>query len=204
MQTGVDEQRSRRVVFVDVMDTLVKDPFYVGFPRFHDMSLEALFEAKDAEAWGRFERGEIDEARYVETAFKDGRWFDVGALRHMLETEYEWLEGMESVLGELNAKGVELYALSNYPVWYQLIEKKLSLSRFLSWQFVSCLTGYRKPDLRAYQTPLEVLSVSPDACVFIDDRRGNCEAAESMGIRSHPFQSAAACRAFLGEVGFLA
>ena len=196
-------QKNRRIVLIDVMDTLVKDPFYAGFPRFHEMTLDALFEAKDAEAWCRFERGEIDEARYVETAFKDGRWFDVCALRNMLQEEYAWLEGMETLLDELKGQGIELFALSNYPVWYELIEEKLSLSRYLSWQFVSCLTGHRKPHLRAYQLPLEALSVSPAQCVFIDDRASNCEAAESMGIRAHGFQSAALCRTFLQNAGFL-
>lgn len=193
----------RKIALVDVMDTLVRDPFFTGFPRFHGLSTEALLDAKDPAAWGRFERGEIDENTYVRTAFKDGRWFDVQALRQMLVKEYAWLDGMEPLLASMKARGVEVYALSNYPVWYQLIEDKLQLSRYLSWRFVSCRTGFRKPSVEAYQAPLLQLAVDPAQCIFIDDRTSNCEAAESLGIRSHRFTSVGACTAFLQRMDFL-
>jgi hypothetical protein len=45
---------------------------------------------------------------------------------------------MEQLLGRLKAAGYEMHALSNYPVWHQMIEEKLRLSRFLSWTYLSC------------------------------------------------------------------
>jgi len=53
------------------------------------------------------------------------------------------------LLHELYAGGVPLHALSNYPRWYQLIEDRLELSRYLRWSFVSCLIGMRKPCSRS-------------------------------------------------------
>ena len=82
-----------------------------------------------------------------------------------------------------------MYALSNYPHWFTLIENKLSLSRFLKWQFVSCNMGYRKPDPRAYTIPLKELGLSGADCVFVDDRGTNCKAAVEQGIAAIKFEN---------------
>lgn len=50
---------------------------------------------------------------------------------------YEYLPGMEELLSELSSAGVEMHAMSNYPVWYENIEAKLKLTKFLPWTFVS-------------------------------------------------------------------
>ncbi len=57
----------------------------------------------------------------------------------MQRTQYRFLDGMETLLTRLHAAGYEMHALSNYPVWYQIIEEKLRLSRFMDWTFVSCV-----------------------------------------------------------------
>jgi hypothetical protein len=36
-----------------------------------------------------------------------------------------------------------MHVVSNYPVWFQWIEEKLELSRYLEWTFISC-TGTMK------------------------------------------------------------
>lgn len=77
-----------------------------------------------------------------------------------------------------------MHAFSNYPVWYRMIEERLSVSRFVDWTFVSCRTGLRKPDRAAYVNVLNELGVSSKRCIFIDDRESNCEAARNVGIRA--------------------
>ena len=48
------------VILVDVMDTIVYDPFFTDMPRFFGMSFQQLMREKDPKAWVEFERGEID------------------------------------------------------------------------------------------------------------------------------------------------
>lgn len=47
------------VLLLDVMGTLVYDPFHRVMPDFFGMSLEQLLDAKHPEAWVRFEHGEM-------------------------------------------------------------------------------------------------------------------------------------------------
>ena len=64
-------------------------------------------------------------------------------------------------------------------VWYREIEQKLELSRYAPWTIVSCETGLRKPDIRAYQNACRLLDVAAEQCLFVDDRTKNCRGAEA-------------------------
>ena len=110
---------------------------------------------------------------------------------------------MEALLSDLRAVGTSMHAFSNYPVWYQLIERRLHLSQFLEWTFVSCRIGVRKPDPAAYRCVLEELGLSPDQLVFVDDRESNCEAARQVGITAVRFEGAESLREQLAEIGIL-
>jgi hypothetical protein len=45
---------------------------------------------------------------------------------------------MEALLQRLANAGAEMHAFSNYPAWWQMIEEKLQVSRYLDWTFISC------------------------------------------------------------------
>ena len=195
---------AKPVLLLDVMDTLVHDPFYVEVLEFFAMDLESLFAIKSKQAWFEFERGELDEAAMVERYFEDGRRLDLAGLRACMRAAYRWLPGIEPLLIELRAAGVEMHALSNYPVWFELIEQELGLSRYLEWSFVSCQTGVRKPDAAAYLGAAERLAVPAGACLFVDDRAKNCAAAEAVGMPALRFTDAVELRAALVERGVLA
>jgi polyisoprenoid-binding protein YceI len=171
------------VLLLDVMGTLVRDPFPDDVAAFFGLSAPDLFAAKDPGAWPAFERGELSEVELGERFFSDRRPCDVAGLKAALSAGYALLPGVEGLLAEVKAAGVEAHALSNYPVWYELIETKLRLSRFLAWTFVSGDTGVRKPNPRAYLDPAERLGRSPEECFFVDDRPKNVEAAAAAGLR---------------------
>jgi hypothetical protein len=62
--------------------------------------------------------------------------------KRMLHDSYQFVDGMDTLLQELNMKGYEVHALSNYSEWYQIIEKRHRLSQYgLKWSFVSCNSG---------------------------------------------------------------
>ena len=182
------------VLLLDVMDTLVHDPFHVEVLDFFGMDLKSLLAAKSRQAWQDFELGAIDEAELAERYFHGERRLDLAGLRACMSRSYRFLPGVEALLAELHEAGVEMHALSNYPVWWTLIEAELELSRFIEWSFVSCETGVRKPDPRAYLGAAEALGRAPGECLFVDDRDENCRAAEAVGMPALRFVSADALR----------
>ena len=177
-------QVSLPIILWDVMGTLVTEPFVHDVPRHFETTLEQLLQEKDPGAWIRFERGEIDEDEYCALFFRDRRAVDKAALKAAMQQSYDLMPGVEDLLSSLRRVGVPMYALSNYSAWYELIEEKLELSRWLSWDFVSCHTGFRKPEPEAYAVALERLEVSAERCVFVDDRAKNVEAARRMGMQA--------------------
>ena len=110
---------------------------------------------------------------------------------------------MEDLLTELHRDGFSIYALSNYPIWYEMIEEKLSLSRFLTWDFVSCRTGFRKPDPEAYLVVTQKLGVAASDCFFIDDRQENVDAAIELGMDAVLIENATTLREQFCQRGLL-
>lgn len=185
------------------MGTLVQDPFYERVPAFFGITFDELLEQKHPRAWIEFELGHIDESTFFQTFFADSRGFDHEGLKTAMVDGYAWLPGMEDLVGELADAGVPMHTLSNYTPWFELIEQRTGISRFLRWTFVSCTTGVRKPDPEAYLGAARVLNVNPADCLFIDDRKRNCDGAEAVGMTSILFESAAQLRSALVARGLL-
>lgn len=193
----------RPVVLWDVMGTLVHDPFYQEMPEFFGVSFETLLQSLQPGAWVEFELGERSQESFLQAFFADGRDFDRSGFIHAVRSAYRWMPGVEALIQELGETGCAMHAFSNYPVWYQMIEERLALSRFLQWSFVSCNMGLRKPDPAAYAHVLGELGVDARLCIFIDDRRSNCEAAREAGIHAIEFDGADALRESLRALGAL-
>ena len=181
---------TRPVVLFDVMGTLVHDPFFVEVPAFFGTDLRTLVQHKHPTAWVDFELGTIDEAELGRRFFADERELDVAGLKAAMVEAYRWLPGIEDLLERLQARDVAMHTLSNYPCWYELIEAKLGISRYMPWTFVSCHTGARKPDAAAYLQAAAQLGVPCDACLFVDDRALNCQGALAVGMHAIEFSVA--------------
>jgi HAD superfamily hydrolase (TIGR01509 family) len=190
-------------LLLDVMGTLVHDPFYEEVPAFFGMSLPELVKVVHPTSWIEFEHGRIDEAAYLSSFFRDGRSVDATELKSCLAGAYRLLDGMHELLDELQHTGIPMYALSNYSCWYSLIEERLELSRWVSWRFVSCDTGLRKPDRETFLFAARSLELPPERCLFVDDRKPNCESARSVGMPAIQFRESASLRAALVEKGVL-
>jgi FMN hydrolase / 5-amino-6-(5-phospho-D-ribitylamino)uracil phosphatase len=193
-----------RILLLDVMDTLVRDPFWVEVPRHFGLTLAELLPQLRPGAWVEFELDALDEATFASRFFADGRPVDAAGLRAAVKAGYRLLPGVEPLLHELRARGVAMHALSNYPRWYTLIEEAVRLSTWVEWSFLSCKTGLRKPDPAAYEHACRTLGVEPSACVFVDDREVNCAAARAVGMEAVRFTDADALRRALVERGVLA
>jgi HAD superfamily hydrolase (TIGR01509 family) len=194
---------SRPILLLDVMSTLVVDPFYEVMPSFFGMTLPELLRVKHPTAWVEFERGEMDGDTFLDRFFADGRDYDRDGFVEAVRGAYRYVDGIEPLLADLRAAGVPMHALSNYPRWFEWIEARLALSRYLDWSFVSCDTGVRKPDPEAYLGPVSRLGVAPERCLFVDDRESNCAAAREVGVPAVRFQSATQLREVLVAQGAL-
>lgn len=190
-------------LLLDVMGTLVHDPFHEDMPAFFGMTLEELLRQKHPEAWVRFEHGELDEDDFLRRFFADEREYDRRGFIEHVRGCYRLLEGVEPLLEDLAARGVPMHALSNYPCWYRLIEERLRLSRWIEWSFVSCETGVRKPDPEAYLGAARALELPAERCLFVDDRESNCAAARAVGMDAIAFEDAGQLRAELERRGLL-
>lgn len=182
------------ILLLDIMSTVVYDPFAEEIPAYFEMDLETLLEQKHPTSWVEFERADIDESTFFDRFFEDGRPIDGDGLKTAVREAYAFVPGMESLLRQLDDADWEIHAMSNYTSWYRMIEEELELSRFLDWSFVSCKTGLRKPDPAAYEHALEVLEAEPADCLFVDDREVNCEAARKVGIDAICFENAEALK----------
>ena len=171
-------------LIVDVMGTLVYDPFYREVPAFFGMSLEELLAVKHPTAWVEFELGRRSEASFLRDFFADGRSYDQEGLKRVTFESYRPLDGMDVALAMLAARHDAVHLMSNYPVWFHEVEARCRLARHASWAFVSCREGVRKPDRRAYERVLARIEAEPRECLFIDDSAANCEAARSLGLRA--------------------
>ncbi|GLC37180.1 hypothetical protein PLESTB_000988600 [Pleodorina starrii] len=196
----------RPVILMDIMDTVVYDPFFHDMPIFFEMSFKELLASKHPTAWVEFECGSISEDELLAKFFADGRKVDGAALKAMMASKYRYLDGMEALLGRLKAANYELHAMSNYPSWFRLIEEKLRPSEYMKWTFVSCegpMKGFRKPAAEAFEVCVMTLQQRPENLIFVDDRKVNVEAACTAGLDGILFQGAEALESELLRRGLV-
>lgn len=57
-----------------------------------------------------------------------------------------------------------------------------NLKTFIDFFIISCFIHIRKPDLKFFQTSLDLTQVSPQSIIYIDDRKSGIAAATRLGI----------------------
>lgn len=192
-----------KVILLDIMETVVTEPFLNVMPAFFEMTRDEFLSQKDPKSWIEFEKGNITEQQYFDSFFSDRRKIDGPGLKHAMFNAYEWLPGMRHLVEQLVQADYPLFALSNYSNWYQLIDEKLSLSRYLKWDFVSCHTGYRKPDAQSYLFASSSLLRKPSECLFIDDRPVNVTGAHTVDMQAILFTNSTSLEKILIESSIL-
>jgi HAD superfamily hydrolase (TIGR01509 family) len=191
-----------RVVLLDVMDTVLVDPYRDALAAATSVPLEELFRRRDAELWPAFERGELDETAYWAGWESAGVACDPDAFHAARRAGTRWVPGMRDLLDEL-AGEVERVTASNYPVWIEELASVHLEGRF-ERVLASHHLGVRKPDPAFFDALLDRVDARPDEAVFVDDREVNVTAAQRRGIRSHRFVDAPTLRDWLVGLGVLA
>lgn len=112
------------------------------------------------------------------------------------------IPGTAAILDELAARGMPLYALSNWSaelfplVRYKYREFDLFKKIFLSGDY-----GLIKPDERYYRIALREIGLPVENLIFIDDNPTNVAGAERLGLKSLLFKNADRLRADLIAAG---
>lgn len=98
------------------------------------------------------------------------------------------IEGSVATLRALKAKGVPIYALTNFGAETFVIAKAAFpfLTEF-DHAFVSAHLGVIKPDPAIYRVVEETTGLRPEDLLFVDDKAENIAAAIARGWKGHVF-----------------
>lgn len=102
------------------------------------------------------------------------------------------VEGMPEIVHALAARGVPLFAISNFGAesWAQF-RPSAPIFELFSDIIISGEEKLIKPDQAIYELALNRFDRRAEQCLFIDDRLDNIEAGEAMGLAGHHFSNAA-------------
>jgi 2-haloacid dehalogenase len=134
-----------------------------------------------------------DHARYIDAYWH--RW---------IETLNGPIDPTVTILEELHARQVPLYALTNWAAETFKLARPLFpfLDRF-DGIVVSGEEKMAKPDPRIFRILLDRYRIAPGTAVYIDDNKHNVEAAARLGLYAIHFTGAPALRAELERLGLL-
>jgi putative hydrolase of the HAD superfamily len=172
--------------FGGVLTTAVWDTF-AAFCRKEGLEPDAvknLFRT-DPEALAllrRLERGAISE-REFEQHF--GQRLGLKDHPNLIDSMFEGMrpdEEMVAAVRSLRAGGVRTGLVSNS--WSTEHYDRELLAEIFDDVVISGEVKLNKPEPEIYLLAAERLGVEPQACVFVDDLRENCEGAEAVGMRA--------------------
>jgi 2-haloacid dehalogenase len=114
------------------------------------------------------------------------------------------ISGTVEILAELRARGVPLYALSNWSAeTFPIAQKRFEFLQWFDGIFLSAEARAIKPNPRIYQHFFEAFAIAPDQTIFIDDLPLNVAAAAALGMHAIHFTDPAALRCELVKLRLL-
>ena len=166
---------------------------------------DVAFEPRHELANDAWEKGLMTAEQYLlQTVFYEPRPSTPAAfLQAMKERSVLLPHGAIRILQELAAsEEVELAILNNEARElndYRI--ERFEFGRYFDVFLSSCYLGLRKPDPKIFELALDVLQRDPEEVAFIDDRPGNCAAAEALGIHAIQYQDESQCAQALERLG---
>ncbi|MEQ8840452.1 MAG: HAD-IA family hydrolase [Acidimicrobiales bacterium] len=163
----------------------------------------------DANAWARFERGELDPVGFIEVFEREA-----SALGHSVDAR----RVLDSLRGRVRPEMVEALRRCGERLKTAMLtnnfrdpaagggsshdpESELgSIFAMFDEVIESSVVGVRKPEPRFYEIACERLGVRPDECVFLDDLGVNLKPARAMGMTTIKVEDPAVALAELESV----
>ncbi|MGK2954283.1 MAG: HAD family hydrolase [Solirubrobacterales bacterium] len=154
---------------------------------------------------------ELECGRITEKAFDDqlatalephlGHRPDIKQFGLELFSTLEPNPGMLDLIREVKRDGYRTALLTNnVKEWEVLWREMLPVDELFETVVDSAFVGIRKPDPGIYELTLDRVQLPPEACIFIDDLKINCDAAAGMGIHAVHFRETAQARAEVHEL----
>ncbi len=165
----------------------------------------------DDNAWARFERSDIDAARFDElfAAEAEALGHALGGAEVLAVLSGSIRPEMVAALDVLAAHGYRLACITNnVPAGHGAGMRRSADNADLYEQVFarfehtieSSKAGVRKPDPRIYLMMCEHLGLEPAACVYLDDLGVNCKPAAQLGMHAIKVTSGEQALADLGAV----
>jgi 2-haloacid dehalogenase len=108
------------------------------------------------------------------------------------ETISDPVPGMHALVEELDARGVPLFAITNFSAdfWAPFRAREEAFFRRFRDIVVSGEEKLLKPDPAIYYRALDRFRLPAHAALFVDDRQINVDGAEAVGMHAHLFTGA--------------
>ncbi len=202
MSVPATERKLRGLIF-DFGGVIIKTPFELLRPMEarlglapHTLDWHGPFAPERDDLWRRMQRGEITEREYWHERAREAgaavgeSWTmrELVAALEASEDEFVRPEG-RAALEAARAAGIPVAMLTNDleafhgDAWFPT----LSLAPLFDVVVDGSITGFLKPDPRAYALALEALGLEAHEAVFVDDQPRNAEGAEAVGLRTVRF-----------------
>lgn len=141
------------------------------------------------EFWVDYDRGKASYDDVVEALSKYHGCTREVAEGHMrtaigMQEEIRWTK---ELIADLKRAGYRLYVLSNMSKEFIEFLRRFEVYSYFDGDVISCEEHTVKPEKRIFEILLSRYALVPEETLFVDDRKDNVEAAESMGIHAFLF-----------------
>lgn len=188
--------------FGGVLTTSVWDSF-AAFCRSEGLEPEAIRNLfrEDPEALADLRQLEIGALSEQEFETRFGRRLGLEQPEHLIDSLFEGmkpLDAMVAVVRELRDAGIRTGLVSNS--WSTAHYDRELLGQLFDAVLISAELGVHKPQPEIYVRAARAVAAEPQACIFVDDLRENCEGAEAVGMTAIRHRDAEGTIARLAEL----
>lgn len=135
--------------------------------------------------WDTLDSGQADYDKYMEYAtslLPDHLHSNIRKLakewyRHLTPLDDTW-----KLIHELKARGFALYILSNAPTYFAEHASYFDITKEFDGIVFSGPIKMLKPEPGIYQYLFDTYDITPEECLFLDDKEENIRAGEALGM----------------------
>ena len=136
----------------------------------------------------KFDKGLVDEETFwIEFSSVIGKAVpeNCGEMaKQWYKDKFMFFPGVIGLIKKLKSEGFRLAILSNMFPYQAEIVRENNEDALFDDVFISCERGLKKPDLEFYELAIREMNVSPQDCLFIDDKEENLLPVEKLGMKT--------------------
>lgn len=177
-----------KALFFDSGDVIIKEGFNPGIKEYekkYNLPEGSLYvSAHDRQYWKEFTLGDITEKEYFDNILNDyqGSKLNIPELKSIINNNFKPNTELLEFLKNIKDRFI-LGIISNHPKeWFERCVKKFSWDKIFSIYVVSGNIHFRKPDSRIFEYALNQAKLSPNECMYIDNRPDILEGATKLGF----------------------